>query len=101
MNKEIKQKKPPKTVTISMTKGFEEEYFYFQSQSNKSLFIWNLIRKDMKQQSTDNQILEIVRQAMFNITLGGTTASQPPQVKKVDNSTDLKRKKGAMSILSQ
>ena len=58
-------------MSVSIPKGFEDEVAYLGKQPNKSQYIWNLIREDMKRQSEDNQILEIVRQAMQNITLGG------------------------------
>ena len=53
----------------------------------------------MKRQSEDNQILEIVRQAMQNITLGGVVNNNSKQKQKVNNFQEDKRKKGAMSIL--
>ena len=100
MSKEIStQKKTPKTVSVSIPKGFEDEVAYLGKQPNKSQYIWNLIREDMKRQSEDNQILEIVRQAMQNITLGGVVNNNSKQKQKVNNFQEDKRKKGAMSIL--
>lgn len=96
---ENNKKKIPKKVSLSVTKGYEREVAYLREQPNKSQYVWNLIRKDIEQQSTDNQILEIVKQAMSNVTLGIMPTPQPAQVKKVDNPSDSKRKKGALSIL--
>lgn len=96
---EDNKKKIRKKVSLSATKGYEKEVAYLSEQPNKSQYVWNLVRKDMEQKSTDNQILEIVKQAMSNVALGGLPVTQTSQPKKVDNSTDLKRKKGALSIL--
>lgn len=98
-NQKTTQKKTPKTVSVSVPKGFDEEVAYLGKQPNKSQYIWNLIREDMKRQSEDNQILEIVRQAMQNITLGTIVNNNSKEKQKVSNSQQDKRKKGAMSIL--
>ena len=98
-NQKTTQKKTPKTVSVSVPKGFDEEDAYLGKQPNKSQYIWNLIREDMKRQSEDNQILEIVRQAMQNITLGTVVNDNSKQKQKVSNFQEDKRKKGAMSIL--
>ena len=66
-------------MSVSIPKGFEDEVAYLGKQPNKSQYIWNLIREDMKRQSEDNQILEIVRQAMQNITLGGVVNNNSKQ----------------------
>ena len=58
----------PKRITLSIPKGYENEYEFLDKQINKSQYIWSLIRKDMEQTSTDNKILEIVYQAMTNLT---------------------------------
>ena len=50
----------PKRITLSIPKGYENEYEFLDKQINKSQYIWSLIRKDMEQTSTDNKILEIV-----------------------------------------
>lgn len=86
-------------MSVSIPKGFEDEVAYLGKQPNKSQYIWNLIREDMKRQSEDSQILEIVRQAMQNITLGGVVNNNSKQKQKVNNFQEDKRKKGAMSIL--
>lgn len=86
-------------MSVSIPKGFEDEVAYLGKQPNKSQYIWNLIREDMKRQSEDNQILEIVRQAMQNITLGTVVNDNSKQKQKVNNFQEDKRKKGAMSIL--
>jgi len=99
VNNETNTKKIPKKVSLSVTKGYEQEVGYLSEQPNKSQYVWNLIRKDMEQQSTDNQILEIVKQAMSNVTYGIMPTSQSSV--KVENPTNLKRKKGALSILGE
>ena len=76
------QKKTPKTVSVSIPKGFEDEVAYLGKQPNKSQYIWNLIREDMQ-----------------NITLGGVVNNNSKQKQKVNNFQEDKRKKGAMSIL--
>lgn len=87
-----------KTVSLSVPKGYEKEVAYVNEQPNKSRYIWDLVREDMKKQSEDNQILEIVRQAMQNINMETNVNNSIPS-KKVNNSNELKRKKGAMAIL--
>ena len=58
----------------------------------------------MEQTSTDNKILEIVYQAMTNLTPGtmvGNSQHLQPSTKKTVNLDESKLKKGAMSILQQ
>lgn len=97
--KDVKKETPKKTVSISIPKGFEDEVAYLSEQPNKSQYIWGLVRDDMKRQSEDNQILEIVRQAMQNITLGASVNNLSQQKTHVNNFSEDKRKKGALSIL--
>lgn len=100
MNKyEDNKKKIPKRVSLSATKGYEKEVAYLGEQPNKSQYVWNLIRKDIEQQTTDNRILEIVHQAMSNITLGAVVNNPQTQSKIVNENVNSTRKKGAMSIL--
>lgn len=94
-----KQKKTPKTVTLSASKGYEKEVAYLREQPNKSKYVWNLIRKDMEQQSTDDRILEIVHQAMTSITSGAVVDNPQTQSKNANENVNSTRKKGAMSIL--
>lgn len=100
-----KNKKMPKRITLSIPKGYENEYEFLDKQINKSQYIWSLIRKDMEQTSTDNKILEIVYQAMTNLTpntmVGNSQQHLQPSTKKTVNLDESKLKKGAMSILQQ
>lgn len=99
MTNEDKKTKIPKKVSLSVTKGYEKEVVYFCGQPNKSQYIWNLVRKDMEQKSTDNQILEIVRQAMINMTMGGfPNTTLEKSERKMAMVEDDKRKKGVLSI---
>ena len=100
-----KNKKVPKRITLSIPKGYENEYEFLDKQINKSQYIWSLIRKDMEQTSTDNKILEIVYQAMTNLTPNTMVSNSQqhfqPSTKKTVNLDESKLKKGAMSILQQ
>ena len=59
----------------------------------------------MEQTSTDNKILEIVYQAMTNLTPGTMMSNSQqhlqPSAKKTGNLDESKLKKGAMTILQQ
>lgn len=92
------EKKTPKTVSLSIPKGFEEEVAYLALQSNKSQYIWNLVREDMKRQAEDTQIVELVRQAMDNLALGGSVNHSKQPIQNVNNLGEDKRKLGALSI---
>ena len=63
------KEKTPKTVSLSVPKGFEKEVAHLNSQSNKSQYVWRLIRDDMNKQNEEAQILEIMREAMKDLNL--------------------------------
>lgn len=101
-DKELKNRKTPKTLSLSVPKGYENEVSYVNQQPNKSRYIWDLVRQDMKQQSEDSQIIEVVRQAMQSLTLNNITLkTNDSPVKNINKSDELKRKKGALSILQE
>ena len=63
------KEKTPKTVSLSVPKGFSKEFVHLNNQPNKSQYVWRLIRDDMNKQIEDVQILEIVREVMKDVNL--------------------------------
>lgn len=92
------EEKIPKTVSLSVPKGYEKEVAYLGKQPNKSRYVWDLVKEDMERQSLDNQIIEIVRQAMQNVTVGSNVNNSSEKT-KVNNLGESIKKKGALSIL--
>lgn len=90
-----------KTVSISVPRGYEKEVAHFSEQPNKSRYIWELVKQDMERQSIDNQILEIVKQAMqgINPMIQANNVNNLQQLNNVNNLQQSTRKKGALSIL--
>lgn len=103
MTKQDKIKKPRNTVTLSLSKGYEDEINYFNEQPNKSKYVWELVREDMKRQDKDNQLLEMVKQTMNtlanSVVIPNAISIATNETKEVNNSDKEKLKKGAMSFL--
>lgn len=103
MSKETKTKKPRNTVTLSLSKGYEKEIEHFNEQANRSKYVWELIREDMKRQDRDKELLEMMKQTMSS--LNGNERNSVSVVQSVNtlqernNSQRDKMKKGAMSFL--
>lgn len=52
-------------LTISVSRSSKVYYDHVMSKPNRSQYIWDLVKQDMEQQETNNQILQYVKQA-FN-----------------------------------
>lgn len=91
-----------KTLSLSIPKGYEKEVEFLKTQPNKSQYVWNLIRADMKRQDEDYQIVDMVRQMYQQVTTlsGGLPTVQAQPTTNVNNFSNDKKKKGAMSLLS-
>lgn len=95
-------KKTPKTISLSVPKGYEVEFKHFSEQPNKSRYIWDLVRQDLKNKDENYQILEIVKNAMQNLTPNQTQNQVNNSMKPstaVNNFNNDKRKKSALNIL--
>ena len=63
------KEKTPRTVSISVPRGFEKEIAHLNKQTNKSQYVGGLIRNDMNKQMEEVVILETVRQAIKGLDL--------------------------------
>lgn len=94
-----------KSKYINVPDGYENEVNYFDSQPNKGVYVWELIRQDMKKKKEDEQIVDMVR----NFLQFATSSSQFENIfntnnnAKVSNNSkstkDVSKKKSASSIL--
>lgn len=91
----------PKTISFSVAKGYEKEVVHLNEQPNKSRYILELIRKDMERQTIDNQILDIVRHTMQNLSNNTNIQKTNKQHGDVNNSAQNFRKKGVLSIVQE
>lgn len=91
----------PKTISFSVAKGYEKEVAHLNEQPNKSRYILELIRKDMERQTIDNQILDIVRHTMQNLSNNTNIQKTNKQSMDVNNSAQNFRKKGVLSIVQE